>query len=192
MVGAGLGNPPDQFSAYGGPGDLRQRAAMVDEFLDLLTRLWTGDPVDFGGAYYTATGVALRPTPLQRPRIPIWIGADSTHRAPRRRAARWDGFVPASESWPEGVISAREYVGMAADIAAQRSVDQPPVDLVVLGDAAGTRPTPAELEDYAAAGVTWVLVQALTVDDARRRVTEHPTGGRDPRGSERANKATGH
>ncbi len=175
ILGVGLGNPPTQFSAFGGEADTRLRAAMVDEFLDVLVQLWSGDEVDTRGSYYVAEGVSFRPTPHQRPRIPIWIGADSKHRAPRRRAARWDGFVPASDTWPEGVISAPEYETIVADITAFRSQGHTdPIDVVVIGNASGTLPTADSLPAYAAAGVTWVLTQALRVDDARRRIAAGP------------------
>ena len=34
------------------------------------------------------------PTPVQTPRIPIWVGVARSHRAPPRRAARWEGVTP--------------------------------------------------------------------------------------------------
>ena len=66
IVGAGLGNPYEQFTAFGHEADLKVRAEMVDEFLDLLTRLWSGSTVDFPGAHYTAVNVSMTP-PLQSP-----------------------------------------------------------------------------------------------------------------------------
>jgi alkanesulfonate monooxygenase SsuD/methylene tetrahydromethanopterin reductase-like flavin-dependent oxidoreductase (luciferase family) len=87
VVGVGLGNPSEQFTAFGHAADINVRAAIVDEFLDLLTRLWSGSTVDFHGTYYTAAGVSMT-APLQSPRIPIWIGADSRHRAPGRPLGR--------------------------------------------------------------------------------------------------------
>jgi alkanesulfonate monooxygenase SsuD/methylene tetrahydromethanopterin reductase-like flavin-dependent oxidoreductase (luciferase family) len=173
IVGVGLGNPATQFTAFGRDADLRVRAGMVDEFLEVLTRLWTGDEVDFRGSYYTATGVALRPPPLQRPRIPIWIGADSTRRAPRRRAARWDGFVPASPSWPTGVLTADDYTGITIDIAAQRTSTLP-FDLVLIGNDSGTLPAREAVSAYADAGVTWFLVQAFDPESARTRIRRGP------------------
>ena len=173
ILGIGLGNPPDQIAAFGGVADVRVRAAMVDEFLDLLTQLWSGRTVSFRGDHYTADDVRMAPTPVQSPRIPIWVGADSTHRAPRRRAARWDGFVPASDAWPDGVISAGAYEEIAADIRRHRVTDAP-YDLVVIGNTDGSRPAPGELAAYAAAGVNWVLTQAFTVADAHRRISEGP------------------
>ena len=173
VLGIGLGNPPTQFTAFGGEADLRVRAAMVDEFLEVLTRLWSGQEVDFRGSYYTVSGVSLLPTPLQTPRIPIWIGADSRNRAPRRRAARWDGFVPASETWPNGVIAPDEYQAIVSDIRAQRA-DHADFDVVVIGNAAGTHPTVDTLPAYETAGVSWVLTQALSVDEAQRRIRRGP------------------
>lgn len=176
VVGVGLGNPVDQFVAFGGEADPRVRAAMVDEFLDLLARLWSGERVDFDGAHYSARGVILSPSPLQRPRIPIWIGGDSGHRRPRRRAARWDGYVPASETWPDGVISVEEYEVIVADISAHRSPDGGEFDVVVIGNAAGTLPSAESIDAYAAVGVTWVLEQALTVTAAQERIQRGPPG----------------
>jgi alkanesulfonate monooxygenase SsuD/methylene tetrahydromethanopterin reductase-like flavin-dependent oxidoreductase (luciferase family) len=175
ILGVGLGNPSTQFTAFGGEADTRLRAAMVDEFLDVLLQLWSGDEINTRGSHYVAEGVSMTPTPHQRPRIPIWIGADSRNRAPRRRAARWDGFVPASDSWPEGVISPAEYEAIVADITALRpQAQQGPFDVVVIGNASGTLPTTDSLPAYAAAGVTWVLSQALSVDEARRRIAAGP------------------
>ncbi len=41
-LGIGLGNPDTQFTAFGWESDVRVRAAMVDEFLDVLVQLWSG------------------------------------------------------------------------------------------------------------------------------------------------------
>jgi len=176
VLGVGLGHPDDQFTAFGLEADLRTRAAMVDEFLDLMDRLWSGEPVDFDGEYYSCHGVAMAPTPLQRPRIPIWIGAGGSYRAPRRRAARWDGFAPASEQWPDEVIPHETYAEIADDLRAAGAPTSQ-YDLVVIGNADATKPTPATIPQYERTGVTWVLVQALSVADARDRILAGPLGG---------------
>ena len=173
ILGVGLGNPPDQFTAFGGEADLRVRAEMVDEFLEVVTLLWSGQEVSHHGSHYTVSGISLLPTPLQTPRIPIWVGADSRHAAPRRRAARWDGFVPASESWPDGVITPDEFEAIVADIGAQRAA-RSPFDVVVIGNAAGTHPATNSLPAYETAGVTWALTQALNVDEAHHRIRRGP------------------
>jgi alkanesulfonate monooxygenase SsuD/methylene tetrahydromethanopterin reductase-like flavin-dependent oxidoreductase (luciferase family) len=174
-LGVGLGNPDTQFRAFGLEHDIRVRAAMVDDFLEVVVKLWSGQPVDHQGPHYVARGISLLPAPRQRPRIPIWIGADSRSRAPRRRAARWDGFIPASDSWPEGVIPVADYETIVADIKAFRPESaSSPCDVVVIGNAAGTLPDGDSLPAYEAAGVTWLLVQALSVEDARHRIKAGP------------------
>ncbi len=70
ILGVGLGNPDTQFVAFGHEGDVRIRAAQVDEFLALLVELWAGRAVDFDGVHFRARGVTLTPAPLQSPRIP--------------------------------------------------------------------------------------------------------------------------
>jgi hypothetical protein len=99
-------------------------------------------------------------------------------RAPRRRAARWDGFIPASDSWPDGVISVADYEQIVADIKAFRPESAPSgFDVVLIGNAAGTLPERDALAAYEAAGVNWVLVQALSVEDARHRIKAGPPAG---------------
>ena len=171
VIGAGLGSPDAQFTAFGLDVDLRRRAAMVDEFLDVVAHLWSGNPVEHRGPHYTVTGV--KEAPWRRP--PIWIAGGATSCAPRRRAARWEGFVPASDGWPEEVIPPDAYRAMAADIASLRQRrGLAEFALVVIGNADATAPSVADLPLYTDAGVTWVLVQAFTAEDASARVQRGP------------------
>ena len=173
VVGVGLGNPPSQFGAFGLDTDAKVRASMLDEFLEVLVRLWSGEEVRFQGSYYRVDGVALAPGSLQRPRIPIWVGADSGNRAPIRRAARWDGFAPASHGWPDEVIPAERYREIGEIVATGRDGAEP-LELVTIGDRSGKVPPPPVLEDYEAAGVTWWLVQAFSVDEAAAALAAGP------------------
>jgi alkanesulfonate monooxygenase SsuD/methylene tetrahydromethanopterin reductase-like flavin-dependent oxidoreductase (luciferase family) len=91
VLGAGLGGVSAEFAAFGEPDDPRVRAGKLDEALEVVAALWAGQPVSHAGEHYTVDGVALAPTPVQRPRVPIWIGGHS--RAAQRRAARWDGWI---------------------------------------------------------------------------------------------------
>jgi alkanesulfonate monooxygenase SsuD/methylene tetrahydromethanopterin reductase-like flavin-dependent oxidoreductase (luciferase family) len=47
------------------------------EGLEVIRRLWTGEPVTFHGKYYHLDNVSSAPRPLQRPCPPILLGADS-------------------------------------------------------------------------------------------------------------------
>jgi probable F420-dependent oxidoreductase len=96
VLGAGLGGVPVEFTKFGEPDDSRVRAERLDEALQILAALWSGQRVEHRGRHYTVDGVTLAPLPVQRPRVPVWIGGDS---APaKRRAARWDGWIIAGDS----------------------------------------------------------------------------------------------
>ena len=95
VLGVGLGEPPeDEYGSFGEPTDPVVRAAMLDEGLEVLTRLWSGETVSFRGRHYQVDQVAFRPTPVQRPRIPIWVAGAWPRPGPLRRAARFDGSTP--------------------------------------------------------------------------------------------------
>jgi alkanesulfonate monooxygenase SsuD/methylene tetrahydromethanopterin reductase-like flavin-dependent oxidoreductase (luciferase family) len=92
ILGVGSGDPTAaDLVPSGEQADARVRAAMLDEALEAIDTLWRGEPVHHGGDHYTLDGVTLTPRPVQRPRIPIWVGGQYTLRRPRERALRWDG-----------------------------------------------------------------------------------------------------
>lgn len=69
----------------------KDRARALDESLDVLAALWSGEPVTYHGRFVTVDDVQLPARPVQRPRIPIWVGGCAALPGPRQRALRWDG-----------------------------------------------------------------------------------------------------
>jgi alkanesulfonate monooxygenase SsuD/methylene tetrahydromethanopterin reductase-like flavin-dependent oxidoreductase (luciferase family) len=155
VFGAGLGGVEEEFTAFGDPGDMKERAAMLDEGLMILNRLWSGASVTHRGPHYAVEGVSLAPLPLQRPRIPIWIGGEG---APAlRRAARWDGWLaPATnlDGTPSMAKSPARIAAMVAEIRRHRTTDAP-FEVAVDGYSEAGDPTLPRA--YAAAGATWWL-----------------------------------
>jgi alkanesulfonate monooxygenase SsuD/methylene tetrahydromethanopterin reductase-like flavin-dependent oxidoreductase (luciferase family) len=93
VLGVGLGvNTGGELTRFGEEEDDRRRGDLLDEGLELLCRLWSGEEVVHRGAAYTADGVRFLPRPVQRPRIPIWVAAPTGRPRPVRRAARYDGI----------------------------------------------------------------------------------------------------
>lgn len=96
----GVGDPLDfTYAAFAEETDVRARAAIVDEALEVLTGMWSGQPFSYHGHHFQVSEITCLPRPVQQPRIPIWIGGAYPNSGPLRRAARWDGAVlyPAAE-----------------------------------------------------------------------------------------------
>ncbi|GAA1592157.1 hypothetical protein GCM10009789_52820 [Kribbella sancticallisti] len=88
VLGVGIGDPNDP---WGEPAAPRVLAEKLDESLEIISALWTGQPVYFHGKHYRLDGAQLTARPLQQPRIPIWVGGNLLFPAVRRRISRWDG-----------------------------------------------------------------------------------------------------
>lgn len=92
ILGVGLGDVRDKgFAAMGEVTDARRRVERLDEGLEIIAGLWSGQPFSYRGAHYTVEEVTFLPTPIQSPRVPIWVGGGWPRKGPVRRAARWDG-----------------------------------------------------------------------------------------------------
>jgi probable F420-dependent oxidoreductase len=149
ILGAGLGGSPSEFGKFGEPVDAGVRAAMLDEGLDVVRRLWSGERVDHRGEHYTVEGVTLAPTPVQG-LLPVWIGGNRA--ASRRRAARWQGWIPDS-SHPPGTGTSPEDVRRGlTEIRGLRGAGRENFDVAVLGQRDVS--VPAAFEQ---AGATWWL-----------------------------------
>jgi alkanesulfonate monooxygenase SsuD/methylene tetrahydromethanopterin reductase-like flavin-dependent oxidoreductase (luciferase family) len=161
-------------SSFGEGAPPRERAARLDEGLELLAALWSGESVEHAGEHFRVDA-ALRPAPRQRPRIPVWVAGSWPNRAPFRRAARWDGALPLDrehllkELSPDGLRECRDF------IAEHRDTDES-FDLVAF---AVTQPrTPEVVAEYERAGATW-WVEAVhpleeSLADYRARIRRGP------------------
>jgi len=162
ILGVGIGSPArGDFEMFGDQADAALRAEMLDEGLAVLDALWGGERVDWHGKHYTVDGVRFRPRPVQRPRIPVWVGGTLPHRKPMSRAARWDGAVPIT--WADGRLarpSALQIGGVRDQVLAERGgVDG--FDLAVWAEVAtDLDAVAAELPAYREAGATWWIETA--------------------------------
>jgi alkanesulfonate monooxygenase SsuD/methylene tetrahydromethanopterin reductase-like flavin-dependent oxidoreductase (luciferase family) len=84
IFGVGLGYRDVENQAVG--QDPKQRVGRLEEGLEIIERLWTGEPVSYAGRQFTVTDVRISMPPRQRPRPPIWLAANAD--AGVKRAAR--------------------------------------------------------------------------------------------------------
>jgi alkanesulfonate monooxygenase SsuD/methylene tetrahydromethanopterin reductase-like flavin-dependent oxidoreductase (luciferase family) len=180
VLGAGLGAPRhDEFEAFGEEGDDRRRAARLDEGLDVLAGLLSGEPFSHRGDSYALDEMRFLPAPPAARRVPIWIGGNWPNPRPFRRAARWDGVVP--EKVGGQLVSPDDLRELVAFVGEERAASgrDGSFDFVAAGftdgpDDAGVATTAA----YAEAGATWWLERFHpsrgSVEDARRRIVAGP------------------
>jgi alkanesulfonate monooxygenase SsuD/methylene tetrahydromethanopterin reductase-like flavin-dependent oxidoreductase (luciferase family) len=128
--GVGLGADRNELEPFGEVVDPRERAQLLDQGMERLTALWAGD---------------FEPTPIQQPRIPVWVAGRWPKRRPLRRAARWDGYFPIGLTGPDDLAV------LGSELRDLRGDRDSPFDLVVEIDPG------ADPEPWESAGATWVL-----------------------------------
>jgi alkanesulfonate monooxygenase SsuD/methylene tetrahydromethanopterin reductase-like flavin-dependent oxidoreductase (luciferase family) len=158
VFGAGLGSQwEEEFAAFGEDPDPRVRAARLDEGLDIVSGLWSGEPFSYSGAHYEVAETTFLPTPLQRPRIPVWIAGRWPAPRPFRRAARWDGvFAIHREVSQAQTMTPEQLAEIVSYTLAHRASDSP-FDFVIEGQTAGDGGAGdrERVEGLRAAGLTW-------------------------------------
>lgn len=160
ILGAGLGAPvADEYGSFGDTTDTKVLAERLDESLVALDLLWSGEQVSYRGNQVTIDDVIFLPAPVQRPRVPVWVGGFWPNKAPMRRAARWDGAIPVMAGMETGrVPDAAEVSGLVRFLhgcRAENGLADRPFDIVIGGASPGGpagRDVTGPLADL---GVTW-------------------------------------
>ncbi|MGH7771350.1 MAG: LLM class F420-dependent oxidoreductase [Candidatus Binatia bacterium] len=91
ILGVGVGWMVEEFDALEVP--FEERGRLSDEQLDIINLLWKEERPRFEGRYYRFGEISFYPKPLQKPRIPIWVGGEGVH-AQRRAASYGDAWFP--------------------------------------------------------------------------------------------------
>ena len=169
VLGVGLGiDYWREFSAFPSePADDGKRAGLLDDGIEILTRLWSGEPVTYQGRHLSIDGARFLPRPVQRPGIPVWSAAlwPASRPGPIRRAARCDGVMPFK---PEPMTP--DEAAQLRDLVATERTSDGPFDVCVWGSA-------DRAADYEAAGVTWLVAAQgpdAPIDDVRRAIAAGP------------------
>jgi alkanesulfonate monooxygenase SsuD/methylene tetrahydromethanopterin reductase-like flavin-dependent oxidoreductase (luciferase family) len=183
VLPVGIGALDDAgFGNVGEPIDARTRARLLDETLAILDGLWSGEPFAYEGEHYRFGPMTFRPTPVQRPRVPIWVVGAWPHERSMRRAVRWDGIL-VQAAGPDGgpATGAEPLRDVVAWIRRERPAElrDRPFEVVVdgvspVGDAAAAA---AIAGAHEAAGATWWIEADWTntsPDAMRRRIAAGP------------------
>jgi len=165
-AGLGLGWEPEEFIAAG--VDIARRGARAEEFVACLRAIWSDDPVEFAGEFYTVPRGFVDPKPVQQPHPPILLGG-SAEVALRRVGRLADGWISASRFQSSQVAATVTTIRGAAETAGRdpeqirivirgslrlRDADHPD-DPTMTGTVQKIR---ADLDGYAAAGATEIFL----------------------------------
>ncbi len=177
VLPVGLGTLDDGgFSKVGEPTDRRVRARLLDESLDILTGVWSGEPFSYEGEHYRLEEMTFLPRPVQRPRIPIWVVGAWPSEKSMNRALRYDGLLAYTT---RGEVTPEDIRAMKAYVEENRSQDTP-FDIIWEGETPGDDPERAAqiVRPFAEAGVTWWIESRWTPpnepEDLRARIRQGP------------------
>jgi len=182
ILPVGLGALDDAgFGQVGEVTDRKARAEMLDEGLEILTGLWSGQTFSFAGKHYQVRDLTFLPPPVQSPRIPIWVVGAWPRQKSMQRVLRWDGLLPAklNADGSFGDVTPADIQAMKAYIDEHRS-QTTPFDIVVEGRTPGAdhAQAVAQVRQWAEAGATWWLEAMWSApngpDDVRARIRQGP------------------
>jgi alkanesulfonate monooxygenase SsuD/methylene tetrahydromethanopterin reductase-like flavin-dependent oxidoreductase (luciferase family) len=178
IFGAALGYQALDFTAFGEEFDARIRAEKLDEGLEVLKGLWSGETFSFHRKHYSVNDVCFLPKPLQVPRIPVWLAGGWPKRKPLRRAANWDGIYLMTINQKTGELLTPEEVSeIAAYLQANREGNDP-FDIAVNGETPGDQDKAAEIvRPYYESGATWWVEyegSRQTFEQYRERIRRGP------------------
>lgn len=80
-LGLGSGSVRQEHDEAGIPwGSLAQRSEILEETLEIVTRMFAGTPTTFAGRHFSVRDYPNLPPPVQQPRPPIYVGGSGERR----------------------------------------------------------------------------------------------------------------
>jgi alkanesulfonate monooxygenase SsuD/methylene tetrahydromethanopterin reductase-like flavin-dependent oxidoreductase (luciferase family) len=105
ILGLGAGYRQNEFDAM--DMDRETRVGRMLEAVEVVKQLWTGEPVHHHGRFYSIDGETAGMVPAQRPRPPIWLGANGEKGVRRvaRVADAWLAPPNVKTRWVKGHLA---------------------------------------------------------------------------------------
>ena len=165
-ISVGLGAIDTGFEELGEKTDLKTRAELLDESLDIIHGLWSRKMPNYEGKHYNIKNLfesdffkRLPPPKLiQIPRIPIWVVGAWPYEKSMKRAIKYEGVIPTFKNkqgqfediTPEHIIEIKDYVQ-------ENRSKKAPLDIIVEGKSPGDNSIESMsiIKPFAEAGATW-------------------------------------
>lgn len=133
--------------------DFATRGARLDEFLDVLDRLFSDERPEYHGACFDFPPLGFEPKPAQKPRPPILLGGDAPA-AIRRIAVRADGWYGRASSEAQ-VAALPSVISTIQERRRAAGREALPFEITLNSTTPKTR---AEIEHFATLGVSRVVL----------------------------------
>jgi alkanesulfonate monooxygenase SsuD/methylene tetrahydromethanopterin reductase-like flavin-dependent oxidoreductase (luciferase family) len=180
VAGIGLGDDGwREFSSFGEEARPRERGELLDESLEVLLALLSGNELTHHGKHFDIDCPPMLPKPVQEP-VPFWGGCIWPHRKPLARAARLQGIFPIFGRTGPLAYGPAEVEAVRAELA---RLGAPRSHAMVVCGATRLVGEPERSDFIAgmrAAGVTWLLesfVPGVAAAEVEAVVREAPPAG---------------
>ena len=176
ILAVGVGAPDTDLPQTGEVTGLRERAARMDEGIDLIRGLWEGGRSYRGRYYRYETGrldLARMAAPVQE-RIPIWVVGAWPRPKSMRRVLRCDGLIPQYQEHREDGGETPADARAARDWLIAEGAP-PTLDVIAEGETPAGDPAAwsALVTPWAEAGCTWWLETRWALPhDSGERMTQ--------------------
>ncbi len=175
-LSVGLGAIDTGFEELGEKTDLKTRAELLDESLDIMDGLWTRDMSNYKGKHYNIKNLFRSdffkrhppPQPIQNPHIPIWVVGAWPYEKSMKRAIQYEGIIPTIKNkqgqfediTPEHIIEIKAYVQ-------ENRSKKAPFDIIVEGKSPGddSKESMSIIKPFAEAGATWWIESDWTTNN---------------------------
>jgi hypothetical protein len=176
-VGLGAVHDKSGWAEFGEVTDKKLRAERMDESLEIITRLWRGEPFAYQGKHFRAQiPIFSQPLPpIQQPRIPIWVVGAVNREKSLQRVLKYDGFLPtlvadSGNTSPDvgGSFTPEQLSGAVDWLHANRELTTP-LDVIIEQPTPGNNPKRAQkiLQPWVDAGATWNIESMWNVSDTK-------------------------
>jgi alkanesulfonate monooxygenase SsuD/methylene tetrahydromethanopterin reductase-like flavin-dependent oxidoreductase (luciferase family) len=174
VLAVGLGAPDTGYAEYGEIIDRKTRIELTEEGLEIITKLWSGEPFVHQGKHYQVDTTTIQqgmrdwePKLVQSPRIPIWLTGGWPREVSVRRALNYDGLLPNvfGDDGKMRTMTIEDVENMRAFVERER-MSSGPFDIIVEGESVMSEPNALEkVRAWETAGATWWIESSWSHQD---------------------------
>jgi alkanesulfonate monooxygenase SsuD/methylene tetrahydromethanopterin reductase-like flavin-dependent oxidoreductase (luciferase family) len=162
ILGIGLGGPAVEYETFGEKYDIKNLAEKMEESLEIIQGLWTGEPFSYAGKYYQINGACFLPKPVQTPRIPLIIGGMWPNKKPFIRSSKYDGIMPIYKKFPQDLTT--EQLKEIINLIKENRKNNNSFEVMTFGTGFFTSDKRTELvKPFIDIGITWWLEHVNTL-----------------------------